>query len=185
MLAGIAIGVGSLLIYVDFDVLAFFEGLTGMTRRWSSSLARGRYGSWRTILYEMQMFLQAVIPIAVCLAASRRAAGLQRLVAAVFVLWMSVRILFSGSRGGLLPIAMCVAACCFGEPGLDSLRNGHHRNADRSRRRLRARGNHCRRSTRKIQFSAAIQTDYVGFEMFRELYSSFGPKRRGCRRSTD
>jgi len=57
LLAGMAIGFGSLLIYVEFNVLAFFEGLTGMSRRWSGSLARERYGSWSTILYEMQMFL--------------------------------------------------------------------------------------------------------------------------------
>ncbi len=79
LLAGMTIGFGSLLIYVEFNVLAFFEGLTGMTRRWSGSLARERYGSWSTILYEMQMFLQAVIPLAVCLAAMRRAPWIQRL----------------------------------------------------------------------------------------------------------
>ena len=98
MLAGMAIGFCSLLIYVEFNVFAFFEGLTGMTRRWTGALARRRYGSWWTILFEMQMFLQAVIPLAVCLAAMRRAPVFQRCVAALFVLWMLVRTLFTGSR---------------------------------------------------------------------------------------
>src|SRR5262249_21224123 len=113
MLAGMAIGFGSLLIYVEFNVFAFFEGLTGMTRRWSGTLVRDRYGSWSTILYEMQMFLQAVVPLAVCLAAMRRAPWFHRCVAGLFVAWMFVRTLFTGTRSSLVPIALCVAAAVF------------------------------------------------------------------------
>ena len=72
LLAGITIGVGALLIYVNFDVASLFEGLIGLKTRWSG-IGRGRYGSWSTLLYELQMFLQASVPIAVCLAFMKRA----------------------------------------------------------------------------------------------------------------
>jgi oligosaccharide repeat unit polymerase len=171
MLAGMAIGFGSLLIYVEFNVLAFFEGLTGMTRRWSGSLARERYGSWSTILYEMQMFLQAVIPLAVCLAAMRRAPWFHRCVAALFVAWMVVRTLFTGARSSLVPIALCVAAAVF------------WRASPRLRKSLVIIGVPAAlagslllsaiivagRNEGRFDVGAATSTDYVGYEMYREL----------------
>jgi oligosaccharide repeat unit polymerase len=171
MLAGMAIGFVSLLIYADFNVFAFFEGLTGMTRRWTGILARERYGSWSTILYEMQMFLQAVIPLAVCLAVMRRAPVFQRCVAGLFVLWMLVRTVFTGSRASLLPIVLCLAAAFFWRAG------------PRMRRGLVFIGLPVAligafllsavivagRNEGRFDVSAATTTDYVGFEMFREL----------------
>src|SRR5262245_730514 len=56
VVGGMTIGIGSLLIYSGFDVTEMFQGLTGMRRRWTG-LGRGRYGSWSTIIYELQMFL--------------------------------------------------------------------------------------------------------------------------------
>jgi oligosaccharide repeat unit polymerase len=171
MLAGMAIGFGSLLIYVEFNVLAFFEGLTGMTRRWSGTLARERYGSWSTILYEMQMFLQAVIPLAVCLAAMRRAPWFQRCVAAMFVAWMLVRTLFTGTRTTLVPIVLCLAAAFF------------WRASPRLRKGLVFIGVPAAvagslllsaiivagRNEGRFDVGAATSTDYVGYEMYREL----------------
>jgi oligosaccharide repeat unit polymerase len=181
MLAGMAIGFGSLLIYVDFNVFAFFEGLTGMTRRWTGSLARERYGSWSTILYEMQMFLQAVVPLAVCLAAMRRALWFQRCVAALFVSWMAVRTLFTGTRSSLVPIALCVAAAFFWRAG------------PRLRRGLVFIGIPVAlvgafllsaiivagRNQGRFDVSAATSTDYVGYEMYRELLFIIRSERDG------
>jgi len=181
LLAGMAIGFGSLLIYVEFNVLAFFEGLTGMNRRWSGSLARERYGSWSTILYEMQMFLQAVIPLAVCLAAMRRAPWFQRSVAAAFVAWMFVRTLFTGTRSGLVPIVLCLAAAFFWRAG------------PRLRRGLVFVGIPVAlvgafllsaiivagRNQGRFDVSAATSTDYVGYEMYRELLFIIRSQRDG------
>ena len=171
MLLGMAIGLGSLLIYADFNALAFFEGLSSMSRRWSGSLERGRYGSWKTILFEMQMFLQAVVPLAVCLAAMKRAPAFQRIVAALFVGWLFLRTLFSGSRGQLLPIVLCIAAALF------------WRSSPRLRRGLVVVGLPVAlivgflvaaiivggRNEGKVDVATATSTEYVGFEMFREL----------------
>jgi oligosaccharide repeat unit polymerase len=170
-LLALVIGFGSLLIYVEFNVAAFLEGLTGMTRRWTGSLVRGRYGSWWTLLFEMQMFLEAAIPLAVCLAAMRRVPAFQRTVASVFIVWMFVRTLFSGSRAHLLPIALCVAAALFWRAG-PSLRRG-----------LIAVGLPLAlvggfllsaiivagRNVGKFDVESATSTQYVGYEMFREL----------------
>ena len=171
MLAGFAIGFGSLLIYVDFDVFALFEGLSGMTRRWTVAFGRGRYGSWRSILYELQMFLQAALPLAICLVAMRRTPVFQRCIAAFFIIWISVRTLFSGSRSGLIPIALCIAAALFWRAG------------PRLRRAMVYFGIPLAlvgafllaaiivagRNQGRFEVSAAVNTDYVGFEMFREL----------------
>jgi oligosaccharide repeat unit polymerase len=110
MLTGMAIGFGGLLIYVNFNLFLFFEGLGGLSRRWESGIGRGRYGSWDTILYELQIFLQATTPLAICLALTKRAPFVQRCVAVLFVVWMFLRTFSSGSRGPLLPIILCVAA---------------------------------------------------------------------------
>ena len=171
MLAGFAIGFGSLLIYVDFDLSAFFDGLSGLNRRWSSSLGRGRYGSWRTIFYELQMFLQATIPLAVCMAFQRRAPLTQRWVAALFVIWLFFRTLSSGSRTPLVPIVVCVAVALFWRAG------------PRLRRTLLLAGTPLAlvggyylcavivagRNEGKFDTGKAADVEYVGFEMFREL----------------
>src|SRR5262249_57415978 len=72
VVGGMTIGIGSLLIYSGFDVMELFQWLTGMRRRWTG-IGRGRYGSWSTIIYELQMFLQATVPLAVALLFMKRA----------------------------------------------------------------------------------------------------------------
>ena len=170
VMGGMTIGIGSILLYNGFDVMELFEGLTGMRRRWTG-LGRGRYGSWSTIIYELQMFLQATVPIAVALAFMKRAPGLQRCVAGVFVLWMFVRAFWSGSRTPMLVIVLPLTAAIFFNAsarwrrwlvvaGLPiALIGGYYWSA------VIVAG----RNAGNFDTAAAEKTDYVGFEMFREL----------------
>src|SRR5262245_48794033 len=112
VVGGMAIGIGSLLIYSGFDVSELFEGLTGMRRRWTG-MSRGRYGSWSTIIYELQMFLQATVPLAAALMFMKRAPWTQRCVAGLFVTWMFLRTFWSGTRAPLLAILLAIAAAIF------------------------------------------------------------------------
>jgi len=171
VLAGMAIGLGSLLIYVDFDPTSFFEGITGLSARWTGSLVRGRYGSWRTVLYEMQMFLEASMPLAVALVFHKRAPVGRRVFAASFVVWMVLRQFSSGARTPLVPIALCIGAAIFWRCGA------------RLRRVLIVVGvpvalvaGYCiaavivaGRNEGRVDLAAINDTEYVGTEMFREL----------------
>jgi len=171
VLGGITIGIGSLMLYTGFDVMELFEGLTGMRRRWTGSLQRGRYGSWSTILYELQMFLAAVAPLAVALVFMKRAPVSQRCVAGLFVTWMFLRSFWSGTRGTLIPILLSLTAAIFWNAG------------PRLRRTLVVAGLPLvavvgyfwsaavvmSRHDGRLDLSAVEKTEYVGFEMFREL----------------
>jgi hypothetical protein len=170
VVGGMTIGIGSLLIYSGFDVMELFQGLTGMRRRWTG-LARGRYGSWSTIIYELQMFLQATVPLAVALLFMKPAPRAQRWVAGLFVTWFFLRTFFSGHRGPLVPIVLALAAAIFWNAGPRLRRSliyagiplalvgGYYWSA------VIVAG----RNAGQLDTSAAEKTDYVGFEMFREL----------------
>jgi len=159
------------LIYVDFNPVSFFEGITGLSERWTGALVRGRYGSWRTVLYEMQMFLEASLPLAVALAFKKDSPVGRRVFSALFVVWMILRQFSTGSRTPLVPIALCIAAAIFWRSGA------------RLRRLLIVFGiplglvgGYCvaamivaGRNEGKLELSAVKDTEYVGTEMFREL----------------
>ena len=170
VLGGMTIGIGSILIYTGFDVTELFEGLTGMRRRWTS-LGRHRYGSWSTIIYELQMFLQATVPLAMALVFMKRAPAIQRWIAGTFVAWMFLRTFWSGSRSPLIPIVLALAAAIFF-------------NASSRRRRwlvviglpIALIGGYSwsaivveGRNEGRFETSAERKQTYVGFEMFREL----------------
>ncbi len=170
VLAGMTIGLGSLLIYVDFSPSAFFDGITGLSARWTGALVRGRYGSWRTVLYEMQMFLEASLPLAVALAFKKEAPIGRRVFSALFVVWMILRQFSTGARTPLVPIVLCICAAIFWRSGA------------RVRRMLIVVGIPvglvagyfvaamivAGRNEGKLELDAA-KTEYVGTEMFREL----------------
>jgi oligosaccharide repeat unit polymerase len=169
VLGGMTIGIGSLLIYSGFDFSVLSQGLTGMRRRWTGE--RGRYGSWTSIIYELRMFLQATVPLAVALAFMKRAPTRQRWVAGTFVGWMFLRNFFGGTRSPLIPIALCLAGALFWNA------------SPAGRRRLILVGMPLAiaagyfwsaiivagRNDGKFDTSTAAKVDYVGFEMFREL----------------
>jgi len=171
LLGAMAIGFMSLVIYVNFDLSSFFQGLFGLSRRWTGNITRGRYGSWRSIFYEMQMFLQAAVPFAICLVFMRRVPWGQKVVAATFVVWMLLHAFASGARGLLGPIILCLAAAIF------------WRASPRLRRMLIVAGIPLAlvggyyvsamivvgRNEGKFELSNASKAEVVGFEMFREL----------------
>lgn len=171
LLAGMAIGIGGMVLYSGLNFGALFEGLTGLRARWTGSLQRGRYGSWSTILYELQMFLHAAVPLAVALLFMKRASAAKRCVAGTFVAWMSLRTFWSGTRGPLIPIILSISAAVF-------------LNASPRMRRglvvfgipiLMVAGYYWSavvvvgRNAGQFNSSSATKVDYVGFEMFREL----------------
>lgn len=170
-LSAMTVGFVSLLIYVNFNVLAFFEGLTGMTQRWTGGIERGRYGSWRTIFYELQTFLWAAVPLAICLLFMRRVPLSHRVVAGLFIAWMFLRTLFQGARSPLMLFFVPTAAAVFWTAG------------PRLRRVLLVFGVPlgliagyflsavivAGRNEGKFDTGDAFSTDYVGVEMFREL----------------
>jgi oligosaccharide repeat unit polymerase len=171
VVSGATIGFGSILLYTQFDVAELFEGLTGMRPRWSGSLGRGRYGSWSTIVYELQVFLPAVVPLAIALAFMKRAPTRHRWFCAVFVIWMFLKSFFSGTRSIVLPIALPLAAAIFWNA------------SPRLRRALIVVGIPCGlvggyfwsaavvagRNAGKFDASVVMNVDFVGVEMYREL----------------
>ena len=170
VLGGMSIGIGSLLIYSGFDFAELFRGLIGPRPRWSG-LGRGRYGSWSSIIFELQMFLQATVPLAVALVFMTKAPLFQRVIAGTFVLWMFLRVFWSGSRTPMIPIFLSIAAAVFfsATPAI--------------RKRLILAGIPVAlvagilwstivvagRNSGRFEMADLQKTNYVGYEMFREL----------------
>jgi oligosaccharide repeat unit polymerase len=170
VVTGMAIGFGSIVIYSGFDFAELLRGLTGARRRFTG-FGRSRYGSWSTIIFELQMFLRAVIPLAVALAFLKTAPFGHRLVAGMFVAWMFLRQFFSGTRSPMIPILLSLAAAVFWYA------------PPRVKRQLVILGVPAAlalgifwsavivagRNEGDFEIQEAEQVDYVGYEMFREL----------------
>lgn len=170
ILGGMTIGIGSLLVYSGFDFSELLQGLAGPRKRWSG-VGRGRYGSWTTILFELQMFLQATVLLAVALLFMKRVSKWKRMLAGTFVSWMFLRTWSSGSRTPMIPILLALGAAAF------------WRASPRQRKVLAIAGVPLAlitgiywsaivvggRNEGTFEFSQANKVNYIGFEMFREL----------------
>src|SRR5258708_40352423 len=65
------------------------------------------------IIFELQMFLMATVPLATALAFKRRAGTVQRWIAGTFVAWMFLRTFWSGTRSPLIPIILSLGAAIY------------------------------------------------------------------------
>ena len=169
VVGGMTIGVGSLLVYSGFDFGVLLEGL-GAKKRWTG-VGRGRYGSWGTIIYELQMFQTAVVPLAVALVFTSRASQGRRIIAGGFLIWFSLRALFSGTRSSMIPIILSIGAAIY----------WHSTPATRKKlvyaglplavlgglfwSAIMVAG----RNDGEFNTAEAAKVKYVGYEMFREL----------------
>ena len=174
VLAGVAIGVAPILYFSGFDPTIFWEEIEGVfvgKKRWDGRLQRGRYGGLRDALLELQMFLLAVVPLAVVVLTDRRAAPGARIFCGTFVSWVLLRALAGGSRSQVAPVILPVLAGVYWKA------------APRMRTRLILFGVPAlavagyfwsayvvvNRNSGTQDLSGAVEADYVGFEMFREL----------------
>ena len=174
MLGGLTIGLAPVLFLTGFDLTVFwepFEALYRGQRRWSGSLGRARYGGLRDALLELQMFLRAVVPLAIVILTDRRATPGGRAFCGMFVLWMLLRAIAGGTRSQVIPVVLPLLAAVYWK-------------STPSRRRalvllgvpLLALGGWywsafvvTNRNAGTRDFSKALDADYVGYEMFREL----------------
>ncbi len=100
-------------IFVRFNLWAFFEGLTGLQRRWSDPFQRGRYGGLRDAILELSLFMRAVVPVGAIIILSRRFTTTQRLIATALVGWLLIRAINSGHRSQVLPLILPIAAAVY------------------------------------------------------------------------
>jgi len=170
VLIGMTVGLGSLLIYSGWDVQEPFRGLIGPRPRWTA-LGRGRFGNWSSLIYELQVFLMATVPLAIALVFMRQAAILPRIISGIFVAWMFLRVFWSGTRTPMILIVVSISAALFwnvsprwrvrsaiiGIPFI--LIGGYFWSATVV----------SGRNAGAFDTSQATEVNYVGFEMFREL----------------
>ncbi|MCR9200675.1 MAG: oligosaccharide repeat unit polymerase [Planctomycetaceae bacterium] len=139
--------------------------------RWSSIFRRGRYGGVRDAFLELQMFLRAAVPLAAAILVTKRQSQARRLVVTAFLAYSFARALNSGTRSKVAEVFLPMAAAIYwrlspswkrrallvGLPSLLIL--GLAWSA----------ASVVTRNSGKFDWSAALDADYVGFEMFREL----------------
>lgn len=167
---GMGIGLLAMAIFINFRLSAFFEGLTGLQRRWSDPFQRGRYGGLRDAMLELTMFMRAVVPLGGLIILSRRFPNWQRIVAAILIGWILLRATVTGHRSQVLPLMLPLAAAVYWKAsdqvrkylivvGLPAVILGGY---------LFSAYVVSGRNEGRIVASDEVE-EYVGFEMFREL----------------
>ncbi len=166
-----AIGFTPLLYVTQGNVLRILEDAFTAKERWSGLTARGRYGGFRDAFIELTMFLRAAVPLAAAICVQRGQRSQQRILAAMFLAYMFAAAFNSGTRSKVvevfLPIAAAVywrfptglkrKALVFGLPAIAGLGL------------LWSAASVLGRNAGTVDWDRAVDADYVGFEMFREL----------------
>lgn len=169
--AGFLIGAAPILILGKFDLTLFLDGVFSFQKRWTARLERGRYGGWRDAFLELRMFHSAILPLATVILIRKDHRLGRRVVALVFLAWMALRALNSGTRAQIFTVGLPIAA------GL------YFQMSDQRKRVALAVGLPVlsaialywsaavvmTRNSGEFSFDAAREADYVGFEMFQEL----------------
>lgn len=170
-LIGFAIGSIPILILGKFDLTLYLDGVFEFQKRFSSPLARGRYGGIRDAMIELQLFFKVSVIVGAVIILRRDASMGKKTACGIFLLWMLLKAMNSGSRSEFFVIAFPVAA------GIYYLMNEH-----RKKIALLVGGPLVilagyywsaavvvTRGSGDFDFAAAQEADYVGFEMFQEL----------------
>ena len=112
-LLGLAIGVAPLLYASNFDVWYIVSSAFQFGKRWSGRFARSRYGNLADAFMELQMFLKAIVPVAIVLMANRKVSGGKKLFCLGFLAWMIARSVVSGTRSNVLLVLLPVLAAIY------------------------------------------------------------------------
>jgi oligosaccharide repeat unit polymerase len=170
-LIGFFLGAAPILILGGFDLTHFLENVFESRRRWDSILNRGRYGGARDLLIELKTFHTAIIPIAIILMLDKSHNTARRVAAGIFLAWLSLRALNSGTRSTVFTVGLPIAG-------------GFYFLMSRPRRRqailyllpaaivlgyIWSAAVVVTRDRAGFDLEEASRAEYVGFEMFREL----------------
>jgi len=160
-----------LLLIAKGNVLLILEDAFVSKARWSSIFQRGRFGGARDALLELQMFLRAALPIGAAILVQRKQSTLRKAFVALFFIYMTVRALNDGTRSKVVEVVLPLAAAVywrfspalkrralfFGLPLLLGLGM------------LWSAASVLGRNQGRMDWEGAMNADYIGFEMFREL----------------
>ncbi len=112
-LVGFAIGLAPLIYASDFDLWYIFSSAFRFGKRFAGKFVRARYGGFVDAFLELQMFLKAVVPVAVVLVAHRKVSPGKKLFCIAFLAWMMARSVVSGTRSNVLLVALPILAALY------------------------------------------------------------------------
>ena len=139
--------------------------------RWSSIFQRGRFGGTRDAFLELQLFQRAALPLAAAIMVQKKQGVERRIVVVLFLVYMIARALNDGTRSKVIEIFLPLAAAIY------------WRFSPSMKRRALLVGlpmimvfglawsaaSVLGRNEGRLDWEGAMDADYVGFEMFREL----------------
>jgi oligosaccharide repeat unit polymerase len=160
-----------LLVIARGDVLLIVQDAFFSRGRWSSVFQRGRFGGAKDAFLELQLFLRAALPLAAAIMVQKKQGTGRKCVVGLFLLFMSVRAINDGTRSKLIEVVLPMGAALYwrlspvlkrralliGLPALMAL--GFFWSA----------ASVIGRNEGRLDWEGAMEADYVGFEMFREL----------------
>lgn len=170
-LFGASLGLLPLLIIAKGNVLLILADAFIPHPRWQSIFQRGRLGGVRDAFLELQMFLQAAVPLATAIVVHTRQNQHRKFIAIGFLAFMFARSVNSGHRSQVLFVALPILAAIywslkgvwkkralyFGLPAVVFV--GFYWSA----------ASVIGRNEGQLRLEDAFEAEYVGTEMFREL----------------
>lgn len=170
-LFAVFVGFLPLMVIAKGNVLLILEDAFTSRGRWSSIFQRGRFGGVRDAFLELQLFQRAALPLAAAIMVQKKQGGFRKLVVVMFLTYMSARAINDGTRSKVIEIFLPLAAAIywrfssslkrkalvFGLPALVLF--GF----------LWSAASVIGRNEGRLDWEGALEADYVGFEMFREL----------------
>ncbi len=160
-----------LVVIANGNILLILEDAFTSRGRWSSIFQRGRFGGARDAFLELQLFLRAALPIAAAIMVQRKQGAGRKFLVIAFLVYMVARALNDGTRSKVLEVFLPLGAAVYwrfpsslkrkallwGLPVLLAL--GF----------LWSAASVIGRNEGRLDWERAMEADYVGFEMFREL----------------
>jgi hypothetical protein len=170
-LFAIFLGFLPLLVIVKGNVWLILEDAFTSRGRWSSLFQRGRFGGVRDAFLELQLFQRAALPLAAAIMVQKNQPTERKVAVILFLAYMFARALNDGTRSKVIEIFLPLAAAIYWRfsppakkraltivlPALMVL--GLAWSA----------ASVVGRNEGRLDWEGAMEADYVGFEMFREL----------------
>jgi hypothetical protein len=139
--------------------------------RWSSPFQRGRFGGFRDAFLELQLFLRAALPLGAAVLVHKKQGGFRKFVVILFFAYMGARAFNDGTRSKIIEILMPVAAGIYWRLSAPMKRTALTvaLPAIVALGFLWSAASVLGRNEGRLDWEGAMEADYVGFEMFREL----------------
>jgi oligosaccharide repeat unit polymerase len=170
-LFAIFVGFLPLLVVTEGNPLPILEDAFVPKARWTGLFQRNRFGGFKDAMLELQLFLRAALPLAAAIMVQKKQSISKKCFVVIFLVFMAARALNDGTRSKMIEILLPLAAAIYWRmtPQLKKKSLLFGLPVVLTFGLLWSAASVLGRNQGRLDWEGAMEADYIGFEMFREL----------------